>query len=86
MSISLLSPFLMGTICIRIYLNLHPLHLDSPGPGGFVQDVLHKVTDGLPLRKDLSQGLESKYSRRVKLMVNLSNIYTMYSKEKNAMC
>ena len=41
-------------------LNLDPLHLDPPWPGGLVQDVLHQVADGLPLRQDLSQGLEKQ--------------------------
>ena len=31
--------------------------LDAPWPGGLVEDVLHDVADGLPLREDLGQRL-----------------------------
>ena len=47
---------------MKIYLYLYPLDLDPPGPGGLVQDVLHQVADHLPLRQDLSQGLNNIYS------------------------
>ena len=40
------------------HLNLDPLHLHPPGPGGLVQDVLHEVANHLPLRQDLRQGLK----------------------------
>ena len=41
-----------------VHLNLNPLHLDPPGPGGLVEDVLHEVADHLPLGQDLRQCLQ----------------------------
>ena len=46
------------TILILWHLDLHPLDLDPPGPGGLVQDVLHQVADHLPLGQDLRQSLK----------------------------
>ena len=42
----------------NVHLNLDPLHLHPPGPGRLIQDVLHQVTDHLPLRQDLRQSLK----------------------------
>ena len=41
------------------YLDLHPLHLDAPRPRSLIDDLLHEVTDHLPLREDLGQSLHN---------------------------
>ena len=46
------------------HLDLHPLHLDSPGSGGLVNDLLHQVTDHFSLGEDLGQSLDSYNERK----------------------
>ena len=36
-------------------LDLHPLHMDSPGVRGQLQAVVHRLRDVLPVREDLRQ-------------------------------
>ena len=36
-------------------LDLHPLHMDSPGVSGQLQAVVHRLRDVLPVREDLRQ-------------------------------
>ena len=39
------------------YLYFHPLHFDSPRPGGFVNDFLHEVADHFSLGENFCQSL-----------------------------
>ena len=41
-------------------LDLNPLHLNTPGVRGLVQARLHLLSDGLPLRQDVSEISSSK--------------------------
>ena len=42
---------------VHDYLYFHPLHFDSPRPGGFVNDFLHKMADHLSLGENFCQSL-----------------------------
>ena len=42
---------------VNDYLYFHPLHFDSPRPGGFVNDFLHEMADHFSLRENFCQSL-----------------------------